>query len=100
MCVEWVFFIIAMATMAGILGMSIERFILIHRTFGNETPDFNESWAWLNVTGNGSGDLVDCSHWSCLNDFTFAVLILVNWRKSTACKKKISRKVSSSSLLL
>ena len=82
-CMEWAFVIIATATMAGILGMSIERFVVIHRNFGNETPDFNESWEGYEGSGNGSGehDRIACSQWICLNDFTFAVLILVNWRK-------------------
>ena len=80
---EWAFTVIATATMVGILGMSIERFVIIHKTFGNETLlNETQGGAW-SATSNesGNGDQVDCSHWSCLNDFTFAVLILINWRK-------------------
>ena len=77
---EWAFVIVATATMAGILGMSIERFVIIHRNFGNETPDFNDSWDGSGGSGNQS-DRIACSQWICLNDFTFAVLILVNWCK-------------------
>ena len=63
--------------------MSVERFVIIHSTFGNNTPDFKND-SWWSGSGSGGGDHDDhviCSHWSCLNDFTFAVLILVNWRK-------------------
>ena len=77
--VEWLFIVLATVTMAAIAGMSVERFIFIHNNFANITPDGNISAGG----GNGSGDnqMTNCLRWSCLNDFTFAILGLVNWCK-------------------
>lgn len=73
--VEWFFILLATITMAGIAGMFVERFVFVHKSFGNFTPD-------VSGDGSGSGDspLTNCLHWSCLNDFTFAMLGVVNWR--------------------
>lgn len=86
---EWFFVSVATLTIAGIAAMSVERFVFIHRTF---SPDFNDSmgsglgydYGLSEGSGEGSGgsDPIQCSHWSCLNDFTFALLILVNWGES------------------
>lgn len=85
---EWFFVVVATVTMAGIAAMSVERFVFIHRTFGNLTPNFNDSMGSglefgyeSGESGEGSGDSkgILCSHWSCLNDFTFALLISANW---------------------
>ena len=92
--IEWVFLIIATFTMLGLLGMSIERFISIHNSFMNFTP----------ASGGGSGDgngsvfeiggqgldegvganssMTDCDVWTCLNDFLFALLLLLNLGKA------------------
>ena len=95
--IEWVFLIIASFTMLGLLGMSIERFVSIHNSFKNFTP----------ASGSGSGDgngsvfgidghygvgldegvganssITDCDEWTCLNDFLFALLLLLNLGKA------------------
>ena len=73
---EWLFIVMTLITMGGVAGMSVERFVFIHNSFANVTADFNSSG-----DGSGSGDnqLTDCLRWTCLNDFTFALLALVNW---------------------
>ncbi len=65
---------VAIFSMINIMGMSIERFVHIRSAFDNSTADFNTS---------GSGDAAgsSCNRWSCLNDFIFGVVVLVNLGK-------------------
>lgn len=84
--------VVATLSMAGTLGMSIERFIFLRREFSNMTPDFNHSISLASHDANEDyvfddtadhvlGDVLYCTSWTCLNDFTFAVVILVNLGK-------------------
>lgn len=75
--------------MAGTLGISVERFVFLQRTFGNMTPDSN--YSYMVEVSDGVDESVDvvaginmdyCGSWTCLNDFIFAVLILVNLGES------------------
>ena len=84
---EWVFIAVATFTIAGVAAVSIERFIFIHNGFGNFSCINNSNMSDFGL-GSGSGEgsggassCTQCNHWSCLNDFTFAVLVLVNWCK-------------------
>ena len=68
--------------MIGIGAMSVERFIFIHSTFLNMTEDDNDSLAGSGHSyDSGDDGQLYCNHWSCLNDFIFAVVVLVNWCK-------------------
>jgi len=76
--------VVATISMAGTLGMSIERFSYLRRTFDNMTPDesFFSGWA-EDDDGGGKGY---CDSWVCLNDFIFAAIILVNLGKGSVGK--------------
>ncbi len=77
--VEWLFVVLATISMAGTLAMSVERFIYMQRTFSNITPeDSSLFWDFEDEGDNvtNAGDI--CEQWVCLNDFIFAVIVLVN----------------------
>ena len=91
---EWFFLVIATVTLLGLLGFSIERLISVKNTFENftevddgglmypssvELPGVQEV-GWMVEDGNGTDGTggSDCNQWTCLNDFIFALFLLVN----------------------
>lgn len=75
---EWLFVVIATISMAGTLAMSVERFVYLQKTFGNMTPDDSLYWGDEEIGENMTDTRDVCDKWVCLNDFIFAVIVLVN----------------------
>ncbi len=90
--VEWVFIIMATVTLLGLLGISIERLVSVHNSFYNFTDSSDSGvtylgsfqpigvpgeYGWTDSVGNND-TASDCNIWTCLNNYIFAILLLVN----------------------
>ena len=103
---EWFFLVLATLTILGLLVMAMERFVSLHRQFGQFMPEDNctdsssqevaelvaakiqqyklQSDVLFDEFGdfqNGSDhdeSCKSCDYWTCTNDFIFAVALVVN----------------------
>ncbi len=92
---EWLFIVIATLTLLGLLGTSIERLISVKNSFNNFTdfsgdgdivpsaigPIRGEEGEYYKMSESNRTRISDCDEWTCLNDFIFSVLLLVNLGK-------------------
>ncbi len=89
---EWLFLVIATLTLLCLLGTSIERLINVKNSFDNFTDISGDGEIALSPA---NGTMSDCDVWTCLNDFIFSILLLVNLGKQYA-----SHKISYSGTLI
>uniref|UniRef100_A0A1X7VAW6 DUF7789 domain-containing protein n=2 Tax=Amphimedon queenslandica TaxID=400682 RepID=A0A1X7VAW6_AMPQE len=71
---EWAFIVIGVISFMTSLGFTIERLVHFSKNFSSSEKVFEHF-----CLPNNSINCIDhCHHWTCLSDFTFALILIVN----------------------
>ena len=82
---EWVFIIVGLFAFFVTLGFTVERFFHFEKQFNIS----EKSYQCICLPNNSDNCIKPCHHWTCLSDFTFAIILFVNLSEKLSSLIKI-----------
>ena len=82
---EWVFIIVGLFAFIVTLGFTVERFFHFEKQFNIS----EKLYQCICLPNDSDNCIKPCHHWTCLSDFTFAIILFVNLSEKLSSLIKI-----------
>ena len=86
---EWVFIIVGLFAFFVTLGFTVERFFHFEKQFNISEKSYQCICLPKNSDNCDDNCIKPCHHWTCLSDFTFAIILFVNLSEKLSSLIKI-----------